>query len=170
MNFDPHIVWSLRLFLALLLAAASLHKLRDLPTFGNTLAEYRVLPGSLARGLAPLVPVVEGGLAVALLSPLAGTAALLTGGLFLIYSAAIALNLVRGRREISCGCGGFGSAQPIHGGLLWRNGLLLAASAAACIAVPWSGSLWLLVALSLALLLLYAASDQLLANATAGVR
>ncbi len=170
MNLDPHIVWSLRVFLALLLAAASFHKLRDLQTFGNTLAEYRILPVSVARGLAPLVPVVEGGLAIALLSPLAGTAALLTGGLFLVYSAAITLNLVRGRREISCGCGGFGSAQPIHGGLLWRNALLFAASGTAGFAVPWSGSLWLLVSLSLALLLLYAASDQLLANAAAGVR
>ena len=38
-----------------------------------------------------------------------------------LYTAAIVLNLARGRRDIDCGCGGPGSRQTLHEWLVWRN-------------------------------------------------
>jgi len=170
---DPQLILSLRLFLALILLASALHKLRDLPTFAGAFAEYRLLPRDLALAVAPGIAGIELALVAALVSPWAGLAALATAGLFCVYSLGIGINLLRGRREISCGCGGFGSAQPIHGGLLLRNGLLVLAAFAATSQTPAGlpeSAPWLAAAVAPALALVYGASDQLLANSVAGVR
>jgi len=135
---DPVFSWVLRAGLALLLGVAAIHKAQDLRAFSDTLRDYRVAPAAAVGILAPLIVSSEAGIAIALLLPgAAAFAAPLCGGLLLVYSAAIATNLARGRRHIDCGCLGPRSRQPISGWLLARNGVLVAASLLA--AVPGSG-------------------------------
>ena len=62
-----------------------------------------------------------------------------TAGLFVLYTAAIGINLVRGRRDFDCGCGG-PAATRLHPGLLARNGLLIATALGA--ALPTTGRAW----------------------------
>ncbi|HXY95533.1 MAG TPA: MauE/DoxX family redox-associated membrane protein, partial [Steroidobacteraceae bacterium] len=103
---DPAVGVLLLACLALLFASASLHKLRDLPAFTEVLRAYRVLPAGAVR-LAPLVPLAELLVAAGLSASATRLGAGLGGAaLLLIYAAAIAVNLRRGRRDLACGCGG----------------------------------------------------------------
>jgi hypothetical protein len=45
----------------------------------------------------------------------------LTASLLLLFALAMAINLLRGRREISCGCDPRGRPQPIRWALVARN-------------------------------------------------
>ena len=150
---------------ALLFASAALHKLRDLSGFAELLAAYRVLPG--ARYLAFLVPLTETLVACGLLLPRSRPAASLAGlGVLLLYAGAIALNLLRGRRELSCGCGGPGERRPIAAWMVTRNlllALLLAAAALPVSARPLQAVDLLTVAAGIAVAsLLYMSADALL--------
>jgi uncharacterized membrane protein YphA (DoxX/SURF4 family) len=128
MTIDPAIILVARLALGALFLSSALHKVRDVFTFERTLAAYRLLPGRLVRPLARSVPAVEAvvGLGALLQYPPAYVAAMaLLGG----YAVAMAINLLRGRRSIDCGCGG--DRQPISWALVGRNAALVAISALA---------------------------------------
>jgi hypothetical protein len=96
-------------------------------------------------------------------SPYGAVAAI---ALLALYSAAIALNLARGRRDIDCGCLGPGHRQPLSEWLVARNAA--AAIAAATLLAPVDGRPWSwLDALSVSacaacLALLWAAANRLL--------
>lgn len=128
---DPALHALLRGGLALVLAGAALHKLRDLHAFRVALGDYQLVPWALTGVVAPALVAAELGAAALLLSPAArplGFAA--AAGLLAVYSAAIAVNLLRGRRDIDCGCFGPALHVGLGGGLLARNAVLLAAAAA----------------------------------------
>jgi hypothetical protein len=130
---DPAIATLIAGTFALLFASAALHKVRDLPVFAELLRAYRVLPPALALPWAP--PLLEGLIAAALLLPASRRAAALGGALLLVlYALALALNLHRGRRDLSCGCGGFAERRPIAPWMVARNVLL--AGVLAALALP----------------------------------
>ncbi|MSR01539.1 MAG: methylamine utilization protein MauE [Gemmatimonadetes bacterium] len=128
---DPAVGWIVALSLGLLLGAAALHKLREPARFRSALAGYRILPEG-ALGLAGIVVIgTELGSTVLLVLPATrplggGLAATLLAG----YGAAIALNLLRGRTRIDCGCLGFGTSERIAWWMVGRNGVLAAAALA----------------------------------------
>ena len=170
MRLDPALLGALRVFLALVLLHAAQHKLRDPAGFAAAVADYRILPPRLAVAAWALLSALEFAIGVALLVP--GTAPLAAGAagaLLLLYSGAILVNLLRGRRGLDCGCAGPARPRAIGEGLLFRNALLVLASVM-CAA---SGSARPLVALDAVtvvggagtLALLYAAADGALAQA-----
>ncbi|MBW2274238.1 MAG: methylamine utilization protein MauE [Deltaproteobacteria bacterium] len=124
---DPVFAWLARIALALLFAGAALHKLRDLGAFAATLRDYRILPlrirpRAVTKAAALALAALELGSAAALLLPAADPVGPLAAlALLILYSAAIALNLARGRRHIDCGCLGPGHRQPLAPWLLARN-------------------------------------------------
>jgi len=133
---DPALHAVLRGTLAAVLLGAALHKLRDLHAFRVALGDYRLVPWPLTGLVAPLLVAAEVAVGAALLSPWArptGFAA--AAGLVGLYSAAIAVNLLRGRRDIDCGCFGPALRVALGAGLLVRNALLLAAAAAGMLPV-----------------------------------
>jgi hypothetical protein len=120
---------------ALLFASAALHKLRAPARFTEVLRAYRIVPEGALR-LSSLVAVAELGAAAGLLlAPVRPLAALAGAVLLVLYAAAIALNLARGRRDLACGCGGPDEERPIGGWMVGRN-LTLALLLAATL-VPW---------------------------------
>ena len=126
MIIDPIFLISASLLLSYVFVVASWHKWQDLNEFEETLRNYRVLPDSLVSLFSRTVPVLELLCGIGLLIPQsAGFAAVLAGGLLLMYIFAIGLNLARGRRSIDCGCGGSEQKQSISEWLIVRNGLLL---------------------------------------------
>jgi len=132
MSLDPALVFTLRACLALLFAAAARHKLRDRAGFRATLRDYRILPAAWVGPAAGTLAGLELALALGLLVPatafVAGAAAV---AVLVVYTAAIGWNLARGRRHVACGCFGPAAEQPLHGGLLLRNGVLVAMALAA---------------------------------------
>jgi len=170
---DPVVDLTLRAALALLLLVAAAHKLRDLPAFRATLADYRLLPDAIVPAAAGLVVGVELAIGTALLAlprpGLAAVAVLLAG-----YALAIAINLARGRHHIDCGCAGPAARQPISGRLVARN-LLLATTALAGLAPVQARPLVWVDALTVVgttgvLAALYATLDRMLADAPALAR
>ncbi len=167
---DPVIDIALRGALAALLLAAAWHKLRDPIAFWQTVSGYRLLSEWLERPLARAIPFLEIAIALSVLffttSPLPLVAAV---SLWVVYGAAIATNLLRGRTELECGCGGIGADQTIHWGLVVRNGIL--ALTTGLLLLPGSTRMltWFDFATAgfavLILLLAYATAEHLLRNA-----
>ena len=137
-TLDPAVAWTLRLSLALLFADAAWRKLADPAAFARSVDAYELAPAGAARPLAALLLLAEVAAAALLLAPGGyGRGAALAAALLALYAAAIAVNLVRGRRDLDCGCGGPGMHRPVSGALVARN-LLLGGVALALLA-PASG-------------------------------
>lgn len=170
---DPVVDIVVRLGLALLLGSAARHKLRDAARFRATLAEHRVLPASMVDGVALVIPGIEAGLACALLVafvvPSFRVASLVGSALLLaVYAGVLAVNLLRGRRHVDCGCAGPAGRQPISWWLVARNGMLIVAAllAALPLRARGLGALDVGTALlaTLAFATLYATAERLLAE------
>jgi hypothetical protein len=130
---DPALHWTLRLALAAILGFASVPKLRDPAGFRSAVAGYRLLPANAVATVAAALAIVEASAALALLVPgAAGIAIPVVLALLATYTAAIAANLARGRRDIDCGCSGPAGRRPLSGSLLLRNAIL-ASAALACL-------------------------------------
>jgi hypothetical protein len=128
---------------ALLFLAAGIDKLRHRELLPGVIANYRLLPEALVAPAAWLLPPVELAVAAGLLiGPLAGIGPLLVllpvlaaAGLLLLFAAAMAINIGRGRRHIDCGCGHAGLRQQLGWGQVLRN-IALVAGLAMGLAVP----------------------------------
>ncbi len=170
---DPVWVWIARLTAALLFAAAGLSKLRQQAAFRDAITAYELLPRPVVAPAALAFAAAEIAAAALLLWP-AGTwaGALLLWSMLLLFSAAIAVNIRRGRTDIDCGCWMFGareaSRQTIGRSTLARNAGLAALVLVAMLPAEARtlGMLdWLTVlAGALAALGLFAIAAQLAAN------
>lgn len=131
MTIDPVIAAALRVLLALLFAAAVAHKLADFTAFRIVLHDYHLLPLALVTPATLLVIATEIALAATLPWPATGsTAPLAAVALLAVYSLGIAINLLRGRRTLECGCAPSTYRQPLSEWLLLRNAVLIAAALA----------------------------------------
>ncbi|WP_298194064.1 MauE/DoxX family redox-associated membrane protein [Novosphingobium sp.] len=113
-------------------------KLRHTDLLGGVIANYRLLPTALVAPVAAVLPWLELVVGIGLMI---GTwlFAPVAIGLLVIFAAAMGINIVRGRREIDCGCGRSDLRQPLSWLLVGRN-LALAALLALCLVfVPETG-------------------------------
>jgi hypothetical protein len=112
----------------LVLARALLHKLTARAEFAASLAGYHILPARWSAAATALIALLEAIAIIAITLPTwRQQGAVLAATLFVVYSAAMAVNLLRGRDQIDCGCGGAG--QPLSWFLVGRNLLLVAGCA-----------------------------------------
>lgn len=162
---DPVIALLIALAGALLFGSAAFHKLRALSVFVGTFTEYRILPLALVPPTAYVVVAIEGVLSIGLVWSATRVASAIAGAvLLLIYAAAIGVNLLRGRRDIDCGC--TLQHRPIGAWMIVRNVLL--AALLLSLALPVSGrplglpDLAMVAAALLVITLLYASADLLL--------
>lgn len=161
---------------------AGLAKMRHRDLLPGVVANYRLLPEALVAPVAAILPPVELGLGFGLI------ASSMTGGgtlhwfavpaaaLFVVFAAAMAINIRRGRSQIDCGCGRSQLRQPLGWGLVGRN-LVLAVLVAIHGIVPPHGFVMGNVALALAaglclflFFLLFNALTALAASPLAGGR
>jgi hypothetical protein len=162
--------WSARLAIAAIFLEAAQHALSDRQEFAGVVAAYRIAPVSWAEAVGAVLPGMQIVAAVALMVPrLAAPGAWLALALLLLFTAAITLNLRRGRTHIDCGCGG--DSQRISTALVMRN-LVLTAGVAGTLAAPVHvhfGAAFTVGAAGFAVFLtgLYFAANQLMANAQA---
>jgi hypothetical protein len=128
---DPVVSAILRGVLAWLLLSAAAHKLHDLNAFRVALGDYQILPWPATALAAPGLAAAELAAGAALLSPWARPAGFAAAAALLaLYTAAIVLNLARGRRDIDCGCFGPALRLELGAGLVARNAVLVAAALA----------------------------------------
>lgn len=166
---DPAVQGALIGALALVLFGAAWHKLAEPNAFLSALAAYRIVPSGALEVLARAVPVIEIALGAGMLIPASRSYALVGVALLMIgYAGAIALNLLRGRSYIDCGCGG--AAHPLSWGLVARNGILALAAVAASgptidRPLAWLDAVTLVVGV-LAFYMTYLLADELLRQAS----
>jgi uncharacterized membrane protein YphA (DoxX/SURF4 family) len=121
---QAHVLLLLRLLLGGLLLIAGITKLIDRDAFRFAVADYDILPGSLARPFALLVPFAEVGLGALLLIGLFTVpAAALAIPLFASFSVAIGVNMLRGR-HLDCHCFGSTTSDRVGPAALLRSTLL----------------------------------------------
>ncbi len=171
---DPLIAKIIATGFGLLWLGAAWHKLAAPTVFRGILKDYQLLPTVLLGLLSYLVPVIEAALGVSWLLGLATVkTSIISAVLLSSYALAIAINLLRGRVHIDCGCG-FSSAateHPLSWMLVVRNFVLIVISLLLLLPVGervlgWSDYIVLATAL-LVTLLLQGAVSQLLRNGAA---
>jgi hypothetical protein len=117
-----------RLILAAVFAVAGIGKLMDREAARRALGTFG-LPPRAAIPLASTLPVGELAIAGALIAwPSAPWPAIASGGLLCVFTAVIAVNLLRGRRP-TCQCFGSLHSAPIGLGTVGRNLALVALAA-----------------------------------------
>jgi uncharacterized membrane protein len=171
-TIDPAISWTVSIALALVFGASAAIKFVDFAEFRGALENYRIAPEALSLPAAMLVPVSELVAAIGLLVPRYHlAAAMLLIFLLAIFTAAIGINMIRGRLYIDCGCFGPMLRQQLSYWLLIRNGVLMLLGAVVMLAVePRAMTALDVVTIALGastLVLLYGAANYLLANAPA---
>lgn len=171
LTIDPVPAAVMTLSLAVLWLAAGLHKLEDPEAFERSVAAYDIAPRAVLPLLGRLLPVLELALAAGLSAASTRPAAAVLGALLLtLYGAAIAINLRRGRRDLDCGCMGFGAQSQISPALVWRNAIAAVASLSAGLlpradrAWSWIDA-WTVIAAVAVMALLYLAVEGLRAAA-----
>lgn len=179
---DPVTVAACSAAAALVLAHSLWPKLRDFSGFWGAVSAYRLVPDAWSRPVALAYLGAEAAsLAALVAAPLHPGAALLAACVVAVASGAVGINLLRGRRDIRCGCGSDADNLRLSNGLLLRNlGLLavlmLAAIAAAGLAAGTAPRAFTLLDTlaagfcALALLLLWLGATQLLVNADRAAR
>lgn len=164
---DPALGYLVILGLAALFGWSARQKFRARGEFLEILTAYRVLGERWLPAAAYGLPSAELLIALGLLIPVSRPAACVAAaGLLLMYACAIAVNLVRGRRDLDCGCSLANGRRPIAGWMLVRNAMM--ACVAVVVALPWNPrTLALLDIMTIfggaaAAALLYASIDALL--------
>lgn len=133
---DP--VYSLTISAAagLVLVQGAWQKWQQLEAFAAAMQDYELIPDVAVPSASRALIATEATIGLALLWPRSHPWALLAGiALLVMVTAAVVLNLLRGRTAISCGCGG-ASDQQISWSLVMRNGLF--ATLLGLAAQPWS--------------------------------
>lgn len=164
---DPLITLIISTSLALLFFMAARHKMSNLNQFEAQLGAYELLPAALVSPAARLLPIVEMAVVFLILIPITRSfAAFLAVVLLTTYALAMAANLMRGRKDIDCGCGG--QPQVLSAWLLLRNVVLVAGSSLLLVpgngyAIAWR-ELPLLFLMTALLAMIYLLVEQLVRN------
>jgi hypothetical protein len=121
----PDVVIAIRILIALVFLSAATAKMRNWPIFRGVVANYRLLPQALVGPVTYVLPPAEAAigamLPTGLFAPWAEAAAAVLLGAFAV---AMGINLLRGRRQIDCGCFQGALKQPLRWTLVGRNALL----------------------------------------------
>ncbi len=113
--------------IGLIFLLAAIQKAQHWRLLSGVIGNYRLLPAWAVAPAAALLPPLEMLLAILLLSAqLRPWPALAAIALLLLFAAAMAVNVRRGRTHIDCGCGQPYLSQALSGALVGRN-LVLAA-------------------------------------------
>lgn len=117
--------FTLRILLAFIFLCGAWHKISNTHQFVAQFHAYRLLPEPVLPAVTYALILIEVYLAVSL--PILGwlSSSFIAATLLTLYALAMAINLVRGRFYLDCGCGGPAKfSQPISWALVIRNGVL----------------------------------------------
>lgn len=120
------IFYIVRILISTLFITTGFDKLMKKEEHFVILKEYRIIPEKLNRVLGTIEIYIEVITGIMLLIGLCVKIfALIAIFLLLTYSYAIGLNLYRGRKEISCGCGGIAGNHHLSWKLIFRNSIFI---------------------------------------------
>lgn len=115
------IALTVRILVALVFLTAAFGKFRHRGEFRGVVANYRLVPGPFEAAFAEALPVAEVILAAALLFDTSPWPAAAASALLLLFAGAMGINILRGRRQIDCGCFQGALRQSLSWPLVARN-------------------------------------------------
>ncbi|MED4572683.1 MauE/DoxX family redox-associated membrane protein [Brevibacillus agri] len=116
----------MRSIVGTILLTAGYMKIKNIHEHSQVIKEYRLIPNSIIPYVAFFLITIEIMCGIGLYLGVYKYFTLLTAfTLLVVYSVAITINLVRGRNEISCGCGGVLGTHNLSWKLVIRNIFLL---------------------------------------------
>lgn len=166
---DPVLLHATSYTLGAVFLAGALAKLRERHVFVGVVQAYGLLPVPLVVVFSFCVMLAEFAVGAALWWPPAWPWAQFAGLVLLaVVTGAVVVNLLRGRTDIDCGCGGASGDQQLSWALVGRNGVLalllgLGTAPASVRALQWLDYATIAFA-TLTGFALYAGVNQLLAN------
>lgn len=107
--------------IGLIFLTAGIEKQRHRAILPGVIANYRLLPDRLIEPVTITLPLLEVALGLMLITGLSPIPVFLGIALLLIFSAAMAVNIGRGRSHISCGCGRAELKHGLSWGMVTRN-------------------------------------------------
>ncbi|WP_409252099.1 DoxX family protein [Bacillus sp. SCS-153A] len=111
-----------RLLLFTIFFSSGLDKMKDFNTHLETLKDYKIIPPSFIKLSGVIGIFLELVLSTFLLVGIfLKVTTFLLGLLLVTYTLFISINLIRGRNNISCGCGGVLGEKVISSSLVFRN-------------------------------------------------
>lgn len=120
---------SLKYILILILLSSSFGKIRNFKEHIHSIREYKILPNNTVQVFAYLDVAVESIVGLTLLiGYFQREMATVASVLIIIYTSAIIINLLRGRRDLDCGCKGAVGSHSISWKLVLRNCILMGLS------------------------------------------
>jgi hypothetical protein len=120
----PEVATAVRVLIALVFLAAAASKMRYWAIFEGVVGNYRLLPQFAVRAFAWLLPPIELAVAFVVLLNLP-YASLAAAALLTLFAVAMAVNILRGRSHIDCGCFNSALKQPLRWSLVIRNAVLI---------------------------------------------
>lgn len=112
----------MKIGLATLFISTGIDKIKKFSIHQLIIKEYRIIPENQIRLFTIIEIFAEIFISICLFIGLFHTFTLICAALlFLVYSVAILVNLLRGRKEISCGCGGVLGNHKLSWMLVVRN-------------------------------------------------
>lgn len=126
MTLDPSIAIAARGLAILVFGMAVLGKLRHREEYIGVVANYRLTPEALISPIAWLIILLEFAVVLGLaIDAWVAAGTLLAILLLAAFAVAMMINLLRGRREIDCGCFQSTFRQRLSAALVIRNLLLI---------------------------------------------
>jgi uncharacterized membrane protein YphA (DoxX/SURF4 family) len=133
----PTFIVVMRLLVGLTLVFGGSLKLGDLNGFAKLVNQYRVLPPFASTLLGRALPIIEILLGTGIILSLAEPWVSLSGSLlFILFSAAVAVNLLRKRSHLPCGCFGARNRQQLSSSIIYRNSAFAAAGLYSALPIP----------------------------------
>lgn len=125
-----------------LFLVAGVAKLRAHDAFLSTLASYRLLPEGLYESTAWALAITETGVALLLFSGVgAFVGSLVAAALLVVFACAMAVNVLRGRTDLSCGCTPGVAGDKLSWGVVLRTVLCAVCALVPCVGLALAGGL-----------------------------
>ena len=125
MRVDPVVSSLLGLGLGGIFIVGAVPKLKTHDLFVEIVQAYGLLPIPIVAVTAFLIAVMEFVVGIGLILPITRAVAAQFGLMLLaVVTVAVIVNLLRGKSELPCGCGGASADQHLSWTLVGRNGLL----------------------------------------------
>jgi len=119
---DPVITVITCISMSLLFGMAAMHKLKAPAVFKAAMDDYQLIPSILLGISSLLLILMELISAILVLIPLTRSAGLTIMAILLtLYATGISINLIKGRRNIDCGCNGPATTQALAWWLVVRK-------------------------------------------------
>lgn len=159
-------------FIAGIFVIAAFHKLADTKKFNKVLNDYQILPVSLVKLVAPILPIIELGIAsllcsIVLFGELSIVGVLASIILLSVYTAALVKVYLEGKTLEDCGCGGSAN-QAVSLWPITRNLILISICVvllfSAQVAADSFANFTLIICLAIALSLIYWTVEGLYKN------